>query len=91
MLSLIGLGLIGTNCIFEDFGEVLKAKPEVLVVGKGCYGLVKIMPETEKILQNGGIRLIAEKLGKPTRFIMNFQNQVEFSALSTSLADVWVV
>jgi hypothetical protein len=42
----------------------LKAKPEILVVGKGCYGLVKILPETEKILQTEGIRLIAEKTGK---------------------------
>jgi len=54
----------GHKLHFEDIGEVLKAKPEILVVGKGCYGLVKILPETEKILQTEGIKLIAEKTGK---------------------------
>jgi hypothetical protein len=44
----------------EVFGE----KPEVLVVGTGCYGLMKVLPETESRLRTEGIRLVAEKNGK---------------------------
>ena len=48
----------------EDLNEVLSAKPEILVVGTGYYGFMKIQSETEKHLQTEGIRLIAEKTGK---------------------------
>lgn len=48
----------------EDLGEVLRAKPEILVVGTGYYGLMKIPQETEKILQTEGVRLVAEKTGE---------------------------
>lgn len=45
----------------EDLEEVLRAKPEILVVGTGYYGLMKVLPETEKQLRAEGIRLITEK------------------------------
>jgi hypothetical protein len=48
----------------EDLAEVLMAKPEILVVGTGYYGFMKILPETEQRLQTGGIRLVAEKTEK---------------------------
>jgi hypothetical protein len=47
-----------------DLGDVLRAKPDILVVGTGYYGLMEILPETSKRLQTDGIRLIAEKTGK---------------------------
>jgi len=34
----------------EDLLEVFKAKPEIFVVGTGYYGLMKVLPETEKRL-----------------------------------------
>ena len=45
----------------EDLEEVLRVKPEILVVGTGYYGLMKVLPETEKQLRAEGIRLIMEK------------------------------
>jgi len=45
----------------EDLEEVLRVKPEILVVGTGYYGFMKVLPKTEKHLQAEGIRLIAEK------------------------------
>jgi hypothetical protein len=54
----------GHKLHFEDVVEVLKAKPEVLVVGKDYYGLMKILPETEKRLRTEGIRPVVEKTGK---------------------------
>jgi len=48
----------------EDLLEVFKAKPEILVVGTGYYGLMKVLPETEKRLHTEEIKLIAEKTEK---------------------------
>jgi len=41
----------------EDIGEVLKASPEVLVVGQGYDGCMRILPETERLLREKGIEL----------------------------------
>jgi hypothetical protein len=48
----------------DDLGDILKENPDILVVGTGYYGLMKILPETSRRLQTEGIRLIAEKTGK---------------------------
>ena len=45
----------------EDLEEILGAKPEILVVGTGYYGLMKVLPETEEHLQTEGVKLLAEK------------------------------
>jgi hypothetical protein len=44
----------------EDIAEVLKEKPEVLVVGTGASGLMKVLPKVEDTAQDQGIKLIAE-------------------------------
>lgn len=54
----------GHKLQIEDLRDILKEKPEILVVGTGYYGLMKIPPETEKQLQAEGIKLIAEKTGE---------------------------
>jgi hypothetical protein len=51
----------------EDLAEVLEAKPEILIVGTGCYGSMKIPPETERRLEAEGVRLIAEETGKAAK------------------------
>lgn len=45
----------------EDIETVVKQKPEVLVVGTGCFGLVKIPVETVEFLRSKGVKLIAQK------------------------------
>jgi len=57
----------GHRLHIEDLAEVLRAKPETLVVGTGYYGLMKVLPETESHLRAEGIRLITEKTGKAYR------------------------
>ncbi len=49
----------------EDLEEIFKQepKPEVLVLGTGYYGLVKISAEAEDTLRSQGIELVAQ----PTR------------------------
>ena len=49
----------------EDLKEIIeqKTKPEVLVVGTGYYGIMKISPEVENALKSQKTELIAQ----PTR------------------------
>lgn len=43
----------------EDLEDVIKYKPEVLIVGTGANGLMKIHEETKRFVESMGIRLIA--------------------------------
>jgi len=54
----------GHQLSIEDIQDILKEKPDILVVGTGYAGLMKISPETRERLQSEGIRLIAENTRK---------------------------
>lgn len=45
----------------KDIETVVKEKPEVLVVGTGYYGLVRVPAETVEYLKSKGVELIAQK------------------------------
>ncbi len=44
----------------EDIAEVITENPEVLVVGSGSSGLVKVLPEVQQVVEAQGIKLIVE-------------------------------
>lgn len=44
-----------------DLAEVVREKPEVLVVGSGYFGHMKVPPETSDYLGSQGIEVIAER------------------------------
>ncbi len=45
-----------------DIEEILhEDKPEVLVVGTGKYGFMRVAPETRRLLEQLGIALVAER------------------------------
>lgn len=48
----------------EDIEKVLQERPDVLVVGTGYSGLMKVLPETKERLASEGIQLIAENTRK---------------------------
>ena len=50
----------GHELCLEDIAEVLTENPEVLVVGTGASGLMKVLPEVEQVAQAQGIKLIME-------------------------------
>jgi len=51
----------GHRLHIEDIERVIqKEKPDVLVVGTGYSGLMRVLPETEKYLKSNGIELIAQ-------------------------------
>jgi hypothetical protein len=46
-------------CI-DDLENVTEENPDVIVVGIGNSGLMRILPETEKYIKSKGIRLIVQ-------------------------------
>lgn len=50
-----------------DLWAVVQARPEVLVIGTGRFGRMRVLPETEKYLREQGIRLIADRTTEAVR------------------------
>lgn len=48
----------------DDIQEIIDAKPDILIVGTGYSGLMKVPRKTEKFIEEEGIQLIAEKTTK---------------------------
>ena len=48
----------------EDIDSVVEEKPEVLIVGTGKYGILKVLPETREYIKSKGIELIIEPTDK---------------------------
>ncbi|MBW1974651.1 MAG: hypothetical protein JRI45_03650 [Deltaproteobacteria bacterium] len=49
---------------YEDVVDVVKSAPEVLVVGTGANGLMRIDPQLKDLLSEKGIELRFDKTGK---------------------------
>jgi hypothetical protein len=47
----------------EDFNEVLAAAPEVVVLGTGYFGRVKVLDETLTALAEAGSEIVVERTG----------------------------
>ncbi len=62
----------GHKLCLEDIAGVITENPEVLVVGTGASGLMKVLPEVEQAAQAQGIKLIVE----PTEQACNTYNQL---------------
>jgi len=54
----------GHQLCVEDIEEALKEKLDVLVVGTGYSGLVKVLPETERYVRSMGVELIVQRTGE---------------------------
>ena len=55
---------ISHQLCLDDIAEVLTENPEVLVVGTGSSGLVKVLPEVRQVVDARGIELIVEATDK---------------------------
>jgi len=51
----------------DDLADVFEAKPEVIVVGTGYLGMMRIPEETKNAVAEMGIELVAEKTGDAWR------------------------
>ena len=59
----------------DDLTEVLEAKPDLLVVGQGSFGKMKVPPETIKHLERAGIEVIAQPTGRACETYNQFREQ----------------
>lgn len=50
----------GHQLCIDDLEDVLDFKPDVVVVGTGNPGLMKVLPKTEKLIKSKGITLIVQ-------------------------------
>jgi hypothetical protein len=50
----------GHQLCIDDLEDVTEEKPEVIVVGKGDPGLMRVLPETEEYIKSKGIQLIIQ-------------------------------
>jgi len=48
----------------EDVELVVEQKPEVLIVGTGKYGVMKVSPQTREYIESKGVELIVEPTDK---------------------------
>ena len=51
----------------DDLEAVLAAKPEVLIVGTGAYGRLRVPNQTRQALEASGIEVVAERTEKACR------------------------
>ena len=54
----------GHRVELDDIGEILAARPEVLVIGQGKPGLMKVTDALEKELREKKIRLISQNTSR---------------------------
>ena len=59
----------------DDLEDVLDKNPDAIVVGTGNPGLMKVLPETEKLIKSQGIKLIVQ----PTKEACQSYNQLSSS------------
>ncbi|MFQ5892629.1 MAG: Mth938-like domain-containing protein [Candidatus Methanofastidiosia archaeon] len=48
----------------SDLSKVIESEPEILIVGTGNSGLMKISPEVKNLCKTHGIQLISEETSK---------------------------
>lgn len=58
----------GHNLHPEDLEAVLAEKPEILVIGTGFFGLMKIDEKTKILLKEQNIQYEADKTGRAVEF-----------------------
>lgn len=63
---------VGHEVCVDDIKEIAKAKPELLIIGTGASGYVKIKDEVKKFLNSSNISLIA----KPTEDACKLYNEI---------------
>jgi hypothetical protein len=56
----------------SDLKDVLENRPEIIVVGTGNPGLMKVLPETERYIKSKGIELVVQ----PTREACRTYNEL---------------
>jgi hypothetical protein len=65
----------GHSLCEADLAEILAYKPEVLIIGRGAMGLMKIPEIVKSLLAEKGIELIAERSKKACEIFNRMQDR----------------
>ncbi|MGO9015089.1 MAG: Mth938-like domain-containing protein [Dissulfurispiraceae bacterium] len=65
----------------EDLEEALKEEPEVLVIGKGYFGMMAVPDELVAKLSSNGIQIIAQKSSEAVKTFNNLSTKKKIAAL----------
>ena len=63
----------GHNLQIEDLDEVIKDKPEMLVIGQGAFGVMKISDEVPGFLKKNGIEMVHSNSEYACRIFNEYQ------------------
>jgi len=64
-----------------DVKKVIEAKPEVVIIGLGTVGNVKMRPKAEKCLQEAGIEVMAHRTNKACETYKELRTQRKVAAI----------
>ncbi len=64
----------------QDLDAVMDAQPEVLVVGQGAYGRMRVTSETRQAVEAAGIELIAASTADAIQTYNDIRNQKKVAA-----------
>ena len=65
----------GHNLHIEDLAGVIEANPEVVIIGKGSFGVMRVRKEIISFLESKGIVVYAEKTGKAVELFNELQKE----------------
>ena len=65
----------GHSLCAGDLSEILEYSPDVLIIGKGAMGLMKVPKETAVYLADNGIELIARKSKEACKLFNDMQGR----------------
>jgi hypothetical protein len=65
----------GHNLHVEDLKNVVKAQPDILVIGTGAFGVMRVPKETVTYLESKGIEVHAAKTGEAVDLFNKLQSK----------------
>jgi hypothetical protein len=65
----------GHRLAISDLDTVLSSKPEILVVGTGYLGALRVPEETKSFLNEKGIRVVVERTSKAVELFNDLQKK----------------
>ena len=74
----------GHNLQVEDLKDVLIANPDVLIIGTGAFGAMRVPKETTTYLESKGIKIHVMRTGKATDLFNELQKDTACNSNSAS-------
>ena len=71
----------GHNLCIDDLEEVLKDPPEVLVIGRGYAGVMKVPEELVRELNEKGIEVVVERTSQAVKTFNSLKDRRAVAAL----------